>query len=71
MTRAEVEKAYEEGTWLAYDSPFERETVCLAKITLIEDLDNVIVRVDGLACYASISNLRIATPNDFLKYGKP
>lgn len=70
MTREEVKQAIKDKTWLVYSSRSPTKPF-LARANYVEISTSVyITSIEGATWYAVMGYLRIATPNDMLKYGE-
>lgn len=71
MTDEELEKACEEGAWVLckYSWEGKRHLGRIVMYNAVTDICDVLVE-DGRTAKAFGENLRLATPNDMLKYGE-
>ncbi len=76
MTLGEAEKAQKDQTWLLWECQFSNQFhnfgPALVKITCTEAYEGLYLSVpymSGAEAPAKSEELRLATPNDMLKYG--
>ncbi len=72
MTIEELQKAYEEGTWLARRRYGGGASLVRISQALEASWERTLFATDtdGEECRVSFPELRIATANDMLKYGE-
>lgn len=74
MTKEEAKKAYKEGTWLVWNSDRTRgyePQLCRVQEVLDHYTSGPLFQIDigATTLMCTVNQLRIATPNDMLKYG--
>lgn len=78
MTEEEIREAMEEGTWLMWQIRYYNQEEGPLYLVKVLEADNCLYRVEVFASqkrhrsrrrWCGASGLRIATPNDMLKYG--